>query len=57
MQILQGKNPLLGKTIKGTTDKKILEGTDAVLFNQAATNNLDPEQTFELLMMLLHQQV
>ena len=40
-EILEGRNPLLGPTIKGTTDKKILEGTDAVLFNQAATAKLD----------------
>ena len=45
-EILEGRNPLLGPTIKGTTDKKILEGTDAVLFNQAATAKLDEEQTF-----------
>ena len=45
-EILEGRNPLLGPTIKGTTDKKILEGTDAVLFNQAATAKLDEERTF-----------
>jgi len=45
-EILEGRNPLLGPTIKGTTDKKILEGTDAVLFNQAETAKLDEEQTF-----------
>ena len=45
-EILEGRNPLIGPTIKGTTDKKILEGTDAVLFNQAATAKLDEERTF-----------
>jgi len=45
-EILEGRNPLIGATIKGTTDKKILEGTDAVLFNQAATAKLDEERTF-----------
>ena len=45
-QILQGKNALLGKTIPGTTDKKILEATDSVLFNQAEKNKLNEEQTF-----------
>jgi len=37
-EILEGRNPLIGPTIKGTTDKKVLEGADAVLFNQAAKN-------------------
>ena len=45
-EILEGRNPLIGATIKGTTDKKILEGTDALLFNQAATAKLDEERTF-----------
>jgi hypothetical protein len=48
MQILQGKNPTLGKTIPGTTDTKILEATDALLFNKAAANNLDPANTFRV---------
>jgi hypothetical protein len=47
-QILQGKNPTLGKTIPGTTDTKILEATDALLFNKAAANNLDPANTFRV---------
>ena len=45
-EILEGRNPLIGPTIKGTTDKKVLEGADAVLFNQAAKNNLDEVNTF-----------
>ena len=45
-EILEGRNPLIGPEIKGTTDKKILEGTDAVLFNQAATAKFNEEQTF-----------
>ena len=45
-EILEGRNPLIGPVIPGTTDKKILEGTDALLFNQAATAKLDEEQTF-----------
>ena len=45
-QILEGKNPLIGPTIKGTTDKKILEGTDNYLFSLAEKNKLNEEQTF-----------
>jgi len=45
-QILEGKNPLIGPPIKNTTDKKILEGTDAVLFSLAEKNNLSEERTF-----------
>ena len=30
-QILQGKNPLIGEGIKGTTDKKIIDATDNTL--------------------------
>jgi len=47
-QILQGNNPTLGKKIPGTTDEKILEATDALLFNKAAANNLNPTDTFRL---------
>lgn len=47
-QILEGKNPLIGPTIKGTTDQKILNATDTVLFNQAAKNNLDEVNTFRV---------
>jgi len=45
-QILEGKNPLIGPPIKNTTDKKILEGTDTVLFSLAEKNKLNEEQTF-----------
>jgi hypothetical protein len=45
-KLLNGQNPLLGPTIPGTTDKKILEATDAVLFNQAARGKLNEELTF-----------
>ena len=47
-QILEGKNPLIGPPIKGTTDQKILNATDTVLFNQAAKNNLDEVNTFRV---------
>ena len=45
-QIIQGNNPLIGPTIPGTTDKKILEGTDSYLLSIAQKNNLNEEQTF-----------
>jgi len=45
-KILNGENPLIGPVIPGTTDKKILEGTDAVLFSLAEKNNLSEERTF-----------
>ena len=45
-KILNGENPLIGPVIPGTTDKKILEGTDAVLFSLAEKNKLSEEQTF-----------
>ena len=45
-QILEGKNPLIGPTIKGTTDQKILNATDNYLFGVAEKNNLNEEQTF-----------
>ena len=45
-KILNGENPLIGPAIPGTTDKKILEGTDAVLFSLAEKNKLNEEQTF-----------
>jgi hypothetical protein len=45
-KILNGENPLIGPAIPGTTDKKILEGTDAVLFSLAEKNNLSEERTF-----------
>ena len=45
-KMLNGENPLIGPAIPGTTDKKILEGTDAVLFSIAEKNNLSEEQTF-----------
>lgn len=47
-EILQGNNPTLGKKIPGTTDEKILEATDTLLFNKAATNKLNPTDTFRL---------
>lgn len=47
-QILEGKNPLIGPTIKGTTDQKILNATDTVLFNEAAKKNLDEVNTFRV---------
>ena len=45
-QILEGKNPLIGPTIKGTTDQKILNATDNYLFGVAEKNKLNEEQTF-----------
>ena len=45
-QIIQGNNPLIGPIIPGTTDKKILEGTDSYLLSIAQKNNLNEEQTF-----------
>jgi hypothetical protein len=45
-QIIQGNNPLIGPAIPGTTDKKILEGTDSYLLSIAQKNNLNEEQTF-----------
>ena len=45
-EILEGRNPLIGPTIPGTTDKKILEGTDSYLLSIAQKNNLNEEQTF-----------
>ena len=45
-KILNGENPLIGPTIPGTTDKKILEGTDNLLFSLAEKNKLSEEQTF-----------
>jgi hypothetical protein len=45
-QILEGKNPLIGQTIKGTTDQKVLNATDNYLFGVAEKNNLNEEQTF-----------
>jgi hypothetical protein len=45
-KILNGENPLIGPVIPGTTDKKILEGTDTVLFSLAEKNKLNEEQTF-----------
>jgi len=45
-EILEGRNPLIGATIKGTTDKKILEGTDNYLLGIAEKNNLNEEKTF-----------
>jgi len=45
-KILNGENPLIGPTIPGTTDKKILEGTDNLLFSLAEKNKLNEEQTF-----------
>ena len=47
-QILEGKNPLIGPPIKGTTDQKILNATDTVLFNEAAKKNLDEVNTFRV---------
>ena len=47
-QILNGKNPLIGEPIKNTTDKKILNATDNLLFNQAAKNNLNEVNTFRV---------
>jgi hypothetical protein len=45
-QILQGKNPLIGEGIKGTTDKKIIDSTDNTLISIAQKNNFNEEQTF-----------
>ena len=45
-QILEGKNPLIGGPIKGTTDQKILNATDNYLFGVAEKNKLNEEQTF-----------
>ena len=45
-KILNGENPLIGPAIPGTTDKKILEGTDNYLFSVAEKNELNEEQTF-----------
>ena len=50
-EILEGRNPLIGGPIKGTTDQKILNATDTFLFNKAAQAQLkDPnwneEKTF-----------
>jgi len=45
-QILEGKNPLIGPTIKGTTDQKILNATDNYLFGVAEKNKLNEEKTF-----------
>jgi len=45
-QILDGKNPLIGEPIKGTTDQKVLNATDNYLFGVAEKNKLNEEQTF-----------
>jgi len=45
-QILQGKNPLIGEGIKGTTDKKIIDATDNTLISIAQRNNKNEEETF-----------
>jgi len=45
-QILEGKNPLIGEPIKGTTDQKVLNATDNYLFGVAEKNKLNEEQTF-----------
>ena len=45
-EIFKGNNPFIGRTLKNTTEKKVLETTDALLQNQAAKNNLNEEQTF-----------
>jgi len=45
-QILEGKNPLIGTPIKGTTDQKILNATDNYLLGIAEKNNLNEEKTF-----------
>mgnify|MGYP003675645176 FL=1 len=45
-QILDGKNPLIGGPIKGTTDQKVLNATDNYLFGVAEKNKLNEEQTF-----------
>ena len=45
-QLLAGKNPTLGKDIPGTTNKKILEATDSLMFETAKKNNLTSETTF-----------
>ena len=45
-QILEGKNPLIGPTIKGTTDQKILNAADNYLFGVAEKNKLNEEKTF-----------
>jgi len=45
-QILQGKNPIIGEGIKGTTDKKIIDATDNTLISIAQKNKFNEEQTF-----------
>lgn len=45
-EILKGSNPLIGASFKNTSEKKVLETTDNVLFAQAEKNNLNEEQTF-----------
>ena len=45
-QILQGKNPLIGEGIKGTTDKKIIDATDNTLISIAQKNKFNEEETF-----------
>ena len=40
-QILDGKNPLIGEPIKGTTDQKVLNATDNYLFGVAEKNKLN----------------
>ena len=45
-QILQGNNPLIGADFKNTSEKKVLQTTDNVLFAQAQQNNLTEEETF-----------
>ena len=47
-QILEGKNPLIGEPIKGTTDQKILNAADNYLFGVAEKNKLNEEQTFDV---------
>jgi len=47
-QILEGKNPLIGEPIKGTTDQKILNAADNYLFGVAEKNKLNEEKTFDV---------
>ena len=45
-QILKGTNPLIGADFKNTSEKKVLQTTDNLLFAQAQQNNLTEEETF-----------
>ena len=44
--IIEGKNTLIGADLKNTTEKKVLQSTDNVLFANASKNQLSEEETF-----------